>query len=113
MDSAKLVRAIAEDMESCQQVRKSDLHCGDRVMVRTGNSSYTIWVLADDLYWVWGGWFDRKGVSPQRVNINGCTWGGSALKCDVVAACGLRLEFANRVRTTPIEEVRLIRSTWR
>src|SRR6266446_89489 len=87
--------------------------CGDRVLVRTGNSSYTIWVLTENLYWVWGGWFDRKGVAPQRVNIKGCSWGGSSLKADIVAARGLRLEFGNCVRTTPIEDVRLIRPSWR
>jgi hypothetical protein len=113
MDTASTVRAIAENAESREQVRKRDLHCGDRVLVRTGNSSYTIWVLAEDLYWVWGGWFDRRGVAPQRVAIKGCTWGGSALKSDVVAARGLCLEFGNRVLTTPIREVRVIRSTWR
>lgn len=113
MDTASTVRAIAENAESREQVRKRDLHCGDRVLVRTGNSSYTIWVLAEDLYWVWGGWFDRKGVAPQRVAIKGCTWGGSALKSDVVAARGLCLEFGNRVLTTPIREVRVIRATWR
>lgn len=60
-----------------------------------------------------GGWFDRKGVAPQRVNVNGCTWGGSALKSELVAARGMRLEFGNCVLTTPIEEVRLIRPLWR
>jgi len=112
MDTASSVRAIAESAVSLQQVRRRDLRCGDRVLVRTGNSSYTIWVLAKDLYWVWGGWFDRKGVAPQRVTIKGCTWGGRALKCDVVAARGLRLEFGNCVLTTPIQEVRVIRAVW-
>jgi len=113
MDTGGTVRAIDENSESREQVRKQDLRCGDRVLVRTGNSSYTIWVLADELYWVWGGWFDRKGVAPQRVTIKGCTWGGSALKSDVVAARGLRLEFGNCVLTTPIREVRVIRTAWR
>ena len=105
--------AITEIIELREQVRRSDLRCGDRVLVRTRNSSYTIWVLAEGSYWVCGGWFDRKGVAPQRVNIRGCTWGGSALKSDVVAARGLRLEFGNRVLTTPILEVRVIRASWR
>ena len=112
MDTAGTNRVIDKNAESVAQVRKKDLRCGDRVLVRTGNSSYTICVLAEDLYWVWGGWFDRKGVAPQRVTINGCTWGGSALKCDVVAARGLRMEFGNGVCTTPIQGVRVIRAAW-
>jgi hypothetical protein len=109
MDTAGTGRVITESAESLEEVRKEDLRCGDRVLIRTGNSSYTIWVIANDLYWVWGGWFDRKGVSPQRVAINGCTWGGSAIKRGVVAARGLRLEFGNCVLTSPILEVRVIR----
>jgi hypothetical protein len=57
------------------------------------------------LYLVSGGWFDRKGFSPMKVTIRGCTWGGSAIKLDIVAACGLRLEFGNRVITSPIRKV--------
>lgn len=83
---------------------------GDRVLVMTRNSLYTIWVLGDGRYWVWGGWFDRQGISPQRVAINGCTWGGTAIKHDIVAARGLRLEFGNTVLTTRIEQIRVIRA---
>ena len=107
---ASTIRAIAQSAISLVQVRRRDLRRGDRLLIRTRNSFYTIWVLADDLYWVWGGWFDRKGLAPQRVSIKGCTWGGSVLKSDVVAARGLRLEFGNRVLTTPIRDVQVIRS---
>jgi hypothetical protein len=62
------------------------------------------------VYWVSGGWFDRQRISPQRIGINGCTWGGSAIKRDIVAAAGLRLEFANSVLTTWIRQVRVIRA---
>jgi hypothetical protein len=44
--------------------------------------------------------------------VNGCTWDGSALKRDVIAALGLRLEFENSVRTTPIRHVHLIRAAY-
>jgi hypothetical protein len=40
--------------------------------------------------------------------INGCTWGGSAIKQDILAARGLHLEFGNTVRTTRIREIRVI-----
>jgi hypothetical protein len=49
-------------------------------------------------------------MSPITLSISGCTWGGTAIKRDLVAARGLRLEFGNRVVTSPIREVRLIRS---
>ncbi|MFZ0737871.1 MAG: hypothetical protein WBL70_05365 [Candidatus Acidiferrales bacterium] len=67
-------------------------------------------MLDEDVYWVWGGWFDRQRIAPQRVGINGCTWGGSAIKRDIVAAAGLRLEFANSVLTTWIRQARVIRA---
>jgi len=95
---------------SLEAVHKKDLRCGDRVLVETRNSLYTVWVLENGEYWVWGGWFDLRGLSPYRVAINGCTWGGTAILHNVVAAQGLRLEFSNRVRTTPIRKVRVVRT---
>ena len=106
----RTLEAITNRPRSLEEVRKRDLRSGDRVMVTTRNSLYTLWALGDRHYWVWGGWFDRRGTSPQRVSINGCTWGGSAIEQDIVAAPGLRLEFGNRVLTTPIRHVRLIRA---
>jgi hypothetical protein len=107
---AHTLEAAVEEARSLEEVRKVDLQSGDRVLVTTRNSLYTIWVLGDGLYWVSGGWFDRTGQSPQRVTINGCTWGGSALKHDIVAARGLRLEFGNTVLTTRIRYIRKIRA---
>lgn len=99
-----------EQAGSLEAVRKRDLGFGDRVLVRTRNSVYSIHALGGDLFHVSGGWFDRHGVSPQKVTINGCTWGGSALKQDIVAACGLFIEFGNRVLTTRIQNVSVIRA---
>jgi len=92
------LEALAEQARSLEEVRKADLRSGDRIVVTTRNSRYTIWALGDGQYWVWGGWFDRRGVSPCRVTINGCTWGGSAIK----------LEFGNRVLTTRVQNVHVI-----
>lgn len=108
---AETLEAIIDQARSLDEIRKNDLRCGDRVMVTTRNSLYTLWALGDGHFWVWGGWFDRQGLSPQRVSINGCTWGGSAIKQDIIAAHGLCLEFGNRVLTTRIRQVRLIRAT--
>ena len=91
-----------------EEVRKKDLRAGDRVIVTTKNSLYTIWVLHDDVYRVSGGWFDLRRISPHKTAINGCTWGGSAIKQDILAARGLHLEFGNNVRTTRIREFRVI-----
>ena len=92
-----------------EQVRKSDLRQGDQLLVATENSVYSVCVHEDSTYSVSGGWFDSQGLSPVRTSIAGCTWGGSVIKQDIVAACGLRLEFGNRVVTTRIREVRLFR----
>ena len=90
-------------------VRKADLRWGDRVIVTTRNSVYSLLVVEDGTFWVTGGWFDRNSCSPRRVWINGCTFGGSAIWTDVVAAPGLFLEFDNRVTTTRIRETLVLR----
>lgn len=106
---ARTVNAILAKGGLSQPVQKSELRRGDRVVVATENSVYCINVLGDSTYSVWGGWFDRQGVSPIRLSISGCTWGGSVIKQDIVAACGLRLEFGNRVVTSRIQAIRVIR----
>jgi hypothetical protein len=95
--------------DEIEAVLKRDLQSGDWVLVTTKNSVYSICVLGEDQYVVSGGWFDRKGVSPQQTTISGCTWGGTAIKEDIVAARGLFLEFGNHVITTQIQHVRVIR----
>jgi hypothetical protein len=56
-----------------------------------------------------GGWFDKNSDGPLTVAVNGCTYGGSLIRHDVVAAPGLFLEFGNSVSTTRICDVRVIR----
>jgi hypothetical protein len=101
--------AFVEHTQCLQQIRKGEIHIGDRLLVVTCNSVYSVRAIEGGLYLVSGGWFDRKGVSPMVVTIRGCTWGGSAIKLDIVAACGLRLEFGNRVITSPIRKVFILR----
>jgi len=103
-----LDRIVAETVHP-EQVCKKDLQFGDLVLITTRNSSYSVQVLDSGVYLISGGWFDRKGISPLRTAIRGCTLGGSSIKMDIVAACGLRLEFSNRVVTTPIQKVCVIR----
>lgn len=106
---ARTVNAMLDQVGFIQQVRKSDLRGGDQLLVATENSVYSMCVHEDATFSVSGGWFDSQGLSPVRLSIVGCTWGGSAVKQDIVAACGLRLEFGNRVVTTRIREVRVFR----
>jgi hypothetical protein len=110
---ARTVNAMLEQVGRIDYVRKADLRKGDRLLVSTENSVYSIDVNEDTTYSVSGGWFDSQGLSPARLSIAGCTWGGSVIKCDIVAACGLRLEFGNRVVTSRIREVRVVRGDHR
>jgi hypothetical protein len=105
----RTVDAILDQVGRFEALRKADLRKGDRVLVATENSLYTIHVEDDGSYSISGGWFDKNGLSPASTSIAGCTWGGTAIKRDLVAARGLRLEFGNRVVTSPIREVRVIR----
>ena len=105
----RTVNAALEQVGRLEAVRKGDLRSGDRLLVSTENSVYSIRVHGDATYSISGGWFDNQGLSPVRMSIAGCTWGGTVIKCDILAARGLRLEFGNRVVTSPIREVRVLR----
>jgi len=91
-------------------VPQKDLEFGDSVFIATQNSTYFVIVLEDGFYLVSGGWFDLHGFSPMKTTIAGCSWGGSIIKIDVVAVCGLCLEFDNRLVTTPIKTIDVIKS---
>jgi hypothetical protein len=105
--------SITRRANTLQQVRKSELDAGDWLQVTTRNSVYSIYVLDKGVYSISGGWVDQQGLSPLTTTINGCTWGGSVIKVDVAAACGLRLEFGKRVVTSTIQKVVVIRSSAR
>ena len=97
--------SITRSADQLQEVRKSSLGFGDWVFVKTVKSLYRIRSLSGSLYEVSGGWFDKKGLSPAHLRISGCTWGGSAIKIDLIAACGLRIEFGNLLITSPIQKI--------
>ncbi|MBI4549050.1 MAG: hypothetical protein HY707_13790 [Ignavibacteriae bacterium] len=96
---------LVKQANNLRQVYKANLHPGDWLIVKTCNSIYRLHVQSNGNIHVSGGWFDRKGLSPMKVKINGCTWGGSAIKIDIAAACGLCLEFGNKVITSPIQKI--------
>jgi hypothetical protein len=89
-------------------VRRGELESGDRVIVSTKNSVYSLTVRADGSFDVSGGWFEREGSGQTTVEILGCTAGGHALFTDHIAAPGLFMEFADGLRTTRIRTVRRI-----
>ena len=108
MNYGYMLSALVEHAGKLREVRRTDLNTGDQVFVLTANSRYHVRVAEDGWYHVTGGWFDRKSSAPVRTRIAGCTWGGSALKVDIVAACGLCLEFGNRVTTSPVRKIIVI-----
>ena len=107
---ARTLEAISTHAEKTDAVRRSDLDFGDVVIVRTRNSVYLLHALGDGTFAVSGGWFDSRDDSPTMVAVQGCTYGGSVIRLDVVAARGLFLEFGNNVSTTRIMDVRIVRN---
>ena len=96
---------IINDSQTRNKIRKSSLRTGDTIFLKTLNSTYKLKVLGDNQYLISGGWFDRNKLSPVTTTINGCTWGSSVILNDTVAACGLQLEFGNKVITSRIEKI--------
>ena len=100
-------------------MRAGDLEPGDCLVIQTRNSVYVLRLNADGTFDAEGGWFARRQVSGlsaeasakggSGLRVAGCTWGGSALLTQMIAAPGMFLEFDNRVRTTRIREVRHLR----
>jgi len=99
---------VASSATAIDGVWARDVQPGDWVVVRTRNSVYSAAAVGDGTYDVAGGWFSGRRAN-LRIRIVGCTWGGSAIHTALVAAPGMFLEFDNGVRTTRIQDVRLIR----
>ena len=99
---------LTEAADLVDGVKRRDLDSGDRIIISTKNSVYSLTARADGLFDVSGGWFEREGEGETRVEIRGCTAGGHAIFTDHVAAKGLFMEFADGLRTTRIKSVRLI-----
>ncbi|MDX1585395.1 MAG: hypothetical protein R3222_01575 [Balneolaceae bacterium] len=98
MDLSQFTKEVNEQ----PALYKSDIEVGDHVQIRTQNSTYCLRVLENDTYMVEGGRFDRKKMSPLEMTITGCGLGGTFVKTDLVAACGLNIEFENRIITSTV-----------
>jgi hypothetical protein len=96
---------IAQYSHLYPQVRKDQISPGDWIVIRTVKSVYTLRALGNGLYEARGGWFDKKGHAPMTIGVSGATWGGSAILPKVLAACGLRVEFRNRLITSPVKKI--------
>ncbi len=103
------LETIINQVDRMKQIPKASLNWGDTIFVTTHNSIYKIRKKENNLFEVSGGWFDRKGLSPYLVTVRGCSWGGSIIKVDIIAACGLCLEFGNRLITSPIRKIAVIK----
>jgi len=99
------LKNLSDLSNALPQVYKHKLQPGDHILVKTLYSVYSIKVIDYNEYLVSGGWFDLQNISPQKLNIRGCTWGGSVIKTDIIAACGLCIEFSNNLITSRINKV--------
>jgi len=100
-----LLENIVEISDKLPQLKKCEVSAGDWILIKTKNSTYKIKAENNGNYFVSGGWFEKNGLNNYRTTINGCTWGGSAIKTDVVAVCGLSIEFGNRLKTSRIIKI--------
>jgi hypothetical protein len=103
--------ALVSAATQIEAVRRSDLAAGDRLLVSTRNSIYSLELRADGRFDVSGGWYSRhaeSGAEGHTLAVSGCTAGGHALFTSIVAAPGLFLEFGDGTRTTRIRRVRRI-----
>jgi hypothetical protein len=99
---------LTEATDLVDGVRRRDLQSGDRIIISTKNSVYSLTARADGSFDVSGGWFEREGEGETRVEVRGCTAGGHAIFTDHIAARGLFMEFADGLRTTRIKSARRI-----
>ena len=102
------LESILQASDQLKEVGKEELRPGDWVLAKTRNSTYRIRALGDGFYEVSGGWFDRHRMSSSKMRIHGCTWGSRTIKTEIVAACGMSIEFSNRITTSSIRAVAVI-----
>ena len=93
-------------------VRRQEVSPGDSIIVRTQNSVYALRLGEDGAFSVSGGWFRRKGRENIRMTITGCSLGGNMIRIDTLVACGLSIEFGNRLITSPVRSFFVLRNGW-
>lgn len=103
------LEGIQRRLPMLRQVSKEELKPGDILFAKTRNSLYQIHDAGRGEVLVSGGWFERKSTAPSRTKVCGCTWGGSVIKVDILAACGMCIEFGNRVTTSEVQTIIVLR----
>jgi hypothetical protein len=106
---ARTLDRIAAHAGRIEGIRELDVTPGDWVIIKTRNSTYVLAALGSGHFRVTGGWFAASGLDHSNVRILGCTWGGSVIHTQLIAAPGMCVEFDNSVRTSRILEVCLFR----
>ncbi len=106
---ARTLTKLANAAHRLDGVWKRDTRHGDWIVAKTKNSTYTLAVQNDLSVVVTGGWFAGVPSDESRVQVSGCTWGGSAILTGMLAAPGMCIEFSNGVRTTRVRDVQVIR----
>lgn len=108
---ALALSSLVSAADALDGVRRSEIAAGDRLLVSTRNSIYSLVALADGRFRVSGGCYSRGGecTEPEpTLAVNGCTAGGHAIFTGIIAAPGLFLELGDGTRTTRIRRVRRI-----
>ncbi len=105
MTRAHSLSALTEHASDARGLRRSDLRSGDVILIYTRNSIYRARCMDDGRFAVSGGWFDRYYQSEFVTSITGCTWGGKCINRELVASCGMQVEFGNRVLTSVLKRV--------
>src|SRR5262249_13341389 len=108
-EESRTLDSLSENARTIEGIWADDVEPGDRLIVHTQNSVYSLTALPDGLFRVSGGWFSAQGLEELELRIVGCTWGGRAILTRLIAAPGMCIEFDNTVQTTTVREVRLFR----
>lgn len=103
--TARSLNALAATAPPSSHLSRQTIHPGDLVILLTVRSEYRLRALEGGLFEASGGWFDRHTRGPSIVGVTGASWGGSAIMPGVLAACGLRVEFSNRLITSPVRTI--------
>jgi hypothetical protein len=105
---ARSLGALAEAASTIEGVRRSEIAPGDRLVVATRNSIYSLVAHADGTFRVSGGRYAREGLGEPTLAVHGCTAGGRALFTGIVAGPGLFMELGDGTVTTRIRSVRRV-----
>lgn len=108
-EESRTLEWLSENARTIDGIWADDVEPGDRLIVHTQNSVYSLTALPNGVFRVSGGWFSAQGLDEVELGIVGCTWGGRAILTRLIAAPGMCIEFDNTVQTTSVREVRLFR----